>query len=135
MCLIFSLSDIPTEQTMIYHNDETVCYNFSSSTSQCDFDIMSLFLGISGRCNILIDPPHDLNSFNCYNNFHLFNVSVNISLRQVCLSNWTSNFSSTVVHFLCLTTCPQQLPCNVYNYVSSHQVVMGMFTLHTNLPR
>ena len=114
---------------MIDH-DDNVCYDFPSSTNQCNFNTVSLFLAISGRCNILIDPPSDLNTYKCYNSFDLFRVNVNTTSRSVCLSNWKLNFTSTVVHFLCLTACPNDLPCNVYNYVSSHQIIMGMYMLH-----
>ena len=109
---------------MIYSNKETVCYKFPFSTSLCDFDAMSLFLGISGDCNVLIDPPNYIDSFECYKQFGLFSINVNISSRSVCLSNWKSNFRATVVHFLCFSACPQQ-SCNIYNYVSSHKIVMG----------
>ena len=109
---------------MINHTSESVCYKFPSSTSQCNFDRVSLFLGISGHCNIVINPPQDFDNFKCYRKFNLFKVNVNISSRLVCLSDWKGTFNNTVVHFLCLNSCTHK-PCNIYSYISSHQVVMS----------
>ena len=122
-CQILFL-DIKTEQKCSNYND-SVCLQFPKSTSQCNFGSTSLFLSISHDCNIRIYPEVNPMKYECYRRFNLFNVTVNGTARDVCLSNWNLRPNGTVVWFMCMDKCLQPNCKATYNYVSSYQILTG----------
>lgn len=117
--------DTQTSQTAIRSN-ESACYEFPSSTSQCDFSTTSLFLSLSSECNIKLTPERaGVQDFACYKKFQEFEVEVNYEDSLVCLHNWNLTSNRTTIHFLCMSNCPEENCNRVYNFISSHQIILG----------
>ena len=104
--------------------NESICYPYPENTAMCDFNNTLIRLRIADNCDIVIDPiVESLRNFSCYSNFKSFMVKVDYENRNVCLSDWDTDINDTVVHFLCTTSCPDY-SCSVYNFVSSHSIII-----------
>ena len=80
-------------------------------------------MAISYNCNIRVNPKVDANNTACYANFKNFEIEINSTGRQVCLSDIADAGNGTIVNFMCLKRC--SLPnCRViYHYLYSHQII------------
>ena len=126
MYCLFSFSDALTNQSIVKSN-ENLYYEFPKSTSQCDFSTTSLFLSVSSECNLKLTPEEaTLQDFYCYEEFQQFDVEVDYDNNTVCLSNWNLTSNHITVHFLCLSDCPVEGCNRIYNFVSSHEILIGI---------
>ena len=116
-----------TNQSYIKSN-ESVCYEFPASTPQCDFSVVSLQMSLSRQCNIVIHPSHtDFESYPCYRGFSQYKVRRDDNNSRICLFNWNVPSGHITVQFVCLKTCPLENCNEVYNFVSSYEIFVGMF--------
>ena len=93
-------------------------------TIQCDLSNTNLNLRISSNC--IISVTHFSGSLYNYNGCTdvLYNITVNRTSQMVCLYDWLPQFTDTVVHFMCRTyDNPDNR--NLYNYISSHEIIAG----------
>ena len=120
------LVDAQTNQSVINSN-ESICFDFPSSTPQCDFSGTSLYLSVSSECNLKLTPENaTVHNFACYEEFDQFEVLVDYNNSKVCLYNWNLPSNHTTIHYLCFSGCPTVEGCDrIYNFVSSYEVFVG----------
>ena len=63
--------------------------------------------------------------YECYRRLNHFNVTINATAREVCLSNWNIGPNSTVVWFMFMDRCLQPNCKAIYHYISSYQIQTG----------
>ena len=116
-----------TNQSYVKSN-ESVCYEFPASTSQCNFSGNSLRMSLSSQCSIVIYPAQtEFERYSCYREFSQYIVRRDDNNNRVCLSNWKVPSGHIIVKFLCLGICPLENCNEVYNFVSSYEIIIGMF--------
>ena len=121
------IADVVTNQSYVKSN-ESVCYDFPASTSQCDFSRTSLRMSLSSQCNIVIYPSQaEFESYPCYREFIQYKVRRDDNNSRVCLFDWNVPSGHIILKFLCLAVCPLENCSEVYNFVSSFEIFVGMF--------
>ena len=103
--------------------NESLCLPFPNSTIQCDFETTALFLAISHDCNIRVNPKVEANNTACYRKFKKFEIEIDSTRMQVCLSNIRGGSNGTVLNFMCMKQCYLHNCRVVYHHVSSHQMI------------
>ena len=68
-----------------------------------------------------------MEDFACYKEFRSFKVEVDYNNSKVCLNNWNLISNRITIHFLCLSNCPMEGCDRVYNFVSSHQILISKY--------
>ena len=82
-------------------------------------------MSISHDCNIRIHPEINPMKYECYRRLNLFNVTINTTAREVCLSNWNVGPNGRVVWFMCMDKCLPPYCKAIYHFVSSYEVLTG----------
>ena len=68
-----------------------------------------------------------MENFACFKEFRSFKVEVDYNNSKVCLYKWNLTSNHVTIHFLCLSNCPMEGCDRVYNFVSSHQILISKY--------